>query len=319
MVRGPPVSVNTAARMAASLMLRRLRLRTAADVTSTRATADEGARGAPNTICAVRTDCVLRAAGHVHRGGAPHPGRPRGVRAHRTADRCPTSSTAVERGEFDAGLVPIENMIEGSVSVTLDTLAFDSELWIQREIDLPVSLNLCAKPGVALADVKTVVSFPHAIAQCRGWIANKLPARRHACVALDGRSRVRGRQVEADGPGRDLQQARGGDVRARRARDRDRGPSREPDPLRARRARHPRADRSRQDDDRLLPARGQARARCSRSSRSSRRARSTSRSSSRARPSAASATTASSSTSRATSPTSWWPTGCATSPRSRPR
>ena len=86
--------------------------------------------------------------------------------AHRTAV-VPDVINTVERGEFDAGLVPIENMIEGSVSVTLDTLAFDSELWIQREIDLPVSLNLCAKPGVALADVKTVVSFPHAIVQCR--------------------------------------------------------------------------------------------------------------------------------------------------------
>ncbi|MGH8977011.1 MAG: prephenate dehydratase [Acidimicrobiia bacterium] len=94
----------------------------------------------------------------------------------RTAQRSvPDVIASVESGEFDAGLVPIENMIEGSVSVTLDTLAFDSELWIQREIDLPVSLSLCAKPGVALADVRTVVSFPHAIAQCRGYLSNKLP------------------------------------------------------------------------------------------------------------------------------------------------
>src|SRR4051794_295403 len=81
----------------------------------------------------------------------------------------PEVIAAVERRDADGGVVPIENMIEGSVSVTLDTLAFDSELLIQREIDLPVSLNLCARPGVALSDVKTVVSFPHAIAQCRGW------------------------------------------------------------------------------------------------------------------------------------------------------
>src|SRR5499427_5367381 len=66
-------------------------------------------------------------------------------------------------------------MIEGSVSVTLDTLAFDSDLLIQREIDLPVSLNLCARPGVPLTDVETVVSFAHALAQCRGWLAKKLP------------------------------------------------------------------------------------------------------------------------------------------------
>ena len=88
----------------------------------------------------------------------------------------PEVIAAVERGEADGGIVPIENMIEGSVSVTLDTLAFDSELLIQREIDLPVSLNLCARPGVSLSAVRTVVSFPHAIAQCRGWLAKKLPA-----------------------------------------------------------------------------------------------------------------------------------------------
>ncbi|HET9730747.1 MAG TPA: prephenate dehydratase, partial [Acidimicrobiia bacterium] len=96
------------------------------------------------------------------------------------ADRTPYAAVpdviaAVERGDADGGVVPIENMIEGSVSVTLDTLAFDSELLIQREIDLPVSLNLCARPGVALNQLKTVVSFPHALAQCRGWLNKKLP------------------------------------------------------------------------------------------------------------------------------------------------
>src|SRR5215470_1444546 len=87
----------------------------------------------------------------------------------------PEVVAAVEKGQADGGVVPIENMIEGSVSVTLDTLAFDSDLLIQREIDLPVSLNLCARPGVPLADIRTVVSFPHAIAQCRGWMAKKIP------------------------------------------------------------------------------------------------------------------------------------------------
>jgi prephenate dehydratase len=87
----------------------------------------------------------------------------------------PDVISAVEREEFDAGLVPIENMIEGSVSVTLDTLAFDSDLLIQREVDLPVSLSLCVRPGVTLADIATVYSFPHAIAQCRGWLSKKLP------------------------------------------------------------------------------------------------------------------------------------------------
>ena len=96
----------------------------------------------------------------------------------------PEVIAAVERGDADGGVVPIENMIEGSVSVTLDTLAFDSDLLIQREIDLPVSLNLCAKPGVALADVKTrrVVS---ARARAVPRLARQeAPGRRTAGVAL---------------------------------------------------------------------------------------------------------------------------------------
>ena len=85
--------------------------------------------------------------------------------------------TAVERGDVDLGLVPIENSIEGSVTVTLDTLAFDTEegLLVQREIDLPISLHLCAQPGTKLADITTVVSHPNPLGQTRMWIAKNLP------------------------------------------------------------------------------------------------------------------------------------------------
>src|SRR3989440_4671963 len=111
----------------------------------------------------------------------------------------PEVIAAVERGDADGGVVPIENMIEGSVSVTLDTLAFDSDLLIQREIDLPVSLNLCARPGVGLADVKTVVSFPHALAQCRGWLAKKVPgAEQRASHSTSDAAREVARSKRAD-------------------------------------------------------------------------------------------------------------------------
>jgi prephenate dehydratase len=83
----------------------------------------------------------------------------------------------VDEGRADVGVVPIENAIEGSVNVTLDTLAFEAsdQLFIHREIVVPVDLNLCAKPGTKLSDVKTVISIPHASAQCRDWLAKKLP------------------------------------------------------------------------------------------------------------------------------------------------
>jgi prephenate dehydratase len=83
--------------------------------------------------------------------------------------------TAVETGEVDIGLVPLENSIDGTITVTIDTLAFDTELLVQREVDLPVSLHLCANPGTALADVKRVVSHPSPFGQCRVWLSRQLP------------------------------------------------------------------------------------------------------------------------------------------------
>ena len=69
----------------------------------------------------------------------------------------------------------MQNSIEGTVTVTLDTLAFDTDLWVQREIDLPVSLHLCAKPGTTIPDITTVISHPNPLGQCRGWLSSKLP------------------------------------------------------------------------------------------------------------------------------------------------
>ena len=89
--------------------------------------------------------------------------------------RFPDVLAAVERGEHELGVVPIENSIEGSVSITLDSLIFEHDLLIQREVDLPISMNLFAKPGTTLRDVTTVLSYPHAIAQCRKWLDRKLP------------------------------------------------------------------------------------------------------------------------------------------------
>jgi prephenate dehydratase len=87
----------------------------------------------------------------------------------------PKVISAVERGEVDVGLVPLENSIEGTVSVTLDTLAFDTNLLIQREVDLPISLHLCGLPGTTLDQVRTVVSHPNPLGQSRLWLGAHLP------------------------------------------------------------------------------------------------------------------------------------------------
>lgn len=82
---------------------------------------------------------------------------------------------ATQDGTLDLGFVAIENAIEGSVNVTLDTLAFDTDLRIQREVVLDIKMNLMAAPGTSLADIHTVTSHPIANAQCRRYLQKTLP------------------------------------------------------------------------------------------------------------------------------------------------
>ena len=83
---------------------------------------------------------------------------------------------AVDVGAVDLGFVALENSIEGTVNVTIDALALEHDLMIQREVVLGIQLSLMAPPGVGLADVERVLTFPVAAAQCRSWLATELPA-----------------------------------------------------------------------------------------------------------------------------------------------
>ena len=83
---------------------------------------------------------------------------------------------AVRDGSADLGVVPIENSIEGSVNFTLDALAFGPPgALIRAELAIAVSINLLVKPGTDLAAVREVRSQPHALAQCRSFLADRLP------------------------------------------------------------------------------------------------------------------------------------------------
>lgn len=82
---------------------------------------------------------------------------------------------AAHAGTVDLALAAIENSIEGGVNITLDALAFDLDLLIQREVILHIDLCLVAREGVVVDDIKRIVSFPHAIAQCHKYLAGELP------------------------------------------------------------------------------------------------------------------------------------------------
>ena len=78
--------------------------------------------------------------------------------------------TRTTEGDVDLGFCAIENSIEGTVNVIQDALAFEVDLLIQREVVIPISMHILVQPGASLADVKQVISYPHALAQVRRWI-----------------------------------------------------------------------------------------------------------------------------------------------------
>jgi prephenate dehydratase len=83
---------------------------------------------------------------------------------------------AVERGEADRALVPIENSLEGSVRPTLDALAFEvSAVTIVGEHDYRVRVHLIAREGVRTEDVEAVLSHPQPLAQCQRFLRENLP------------------------------------------------------------------------------------------------------------------------------------------------
>jgi prephenate dehydratase len=86
---------------------------------------------------------------------------------------------AVQERSVDRSLVPIENSIEGSVTVTLDTLAGEArDVVIVGEIVLPVTQCLIARSEQPLSSFAYVISHPHASAQCARFLRRELPAAR---------------------------------------------------------------------------------------------------------------------------------------------
>lgn len=123
--------------------------------------------------------------------------------------------TATARGDIDVGFVPVENAIEGSVNVTLDMLAFDTELLIQREVVISIHMCLMAQAGTALEDITTVTSFPHATAQCRGFLDQVLP--KAEIEAANSTADAARALADADLPGRSEQGRRAAIAPARAA------------------------------------------------------------------------------------------------------
>ena len=82
---------------------------------------------------------------------------------------CPTFEdcfSAVDRGEADLAMIPIENSLAGRVA-DIHHLLPTSGLHIVGEHFLPIRFNLMAPKGATIDDIRTVHSHIHALGQCR--------------------------------------------------------------------------------------------------------------------------------------------------------
>lgn len=71
---------------------------------------------------------------------------------------------AVENGEIEKAVVPLENSIEGTVSMTLDYLYDFDGIFVETEVVMPISHQLMIHPDNT--EIEKIYSHPQALAQC---------------------------------------------------------------------------------------------------------------------------------------------------------
>lgn len=79
---------------------------------------------------------------------------------------------AVEKGRADAGVLPLENSLAGTVGDALDALAAGA-LRVVGEVLLPIRHQLLVLPGASLEAVERVSSHWQALAQCERFLAGR--------------------------------------------------------------------------------------------------------------------------------------------------
>ena len=79
---------------------------------------------------------------------------------------------AVESGAVDAGVLPLENSVAGTVGDALDALA-DGSLRVVGELLLPIRHHLLALPGVRIDQITRVASHWQALSQCERYLSTR--------------------------------------------------------------------------------------------------------------------------------------------------
>jgi prephenate dehydratase len=87
----------------------------------------------------------------------------------------PAAVTAVETGLANVCVLPIENVLEGSVTTTLDLLIHETDLRIAGETVIPIRHFLVTRPGQTLQQIKVLYAHPQSLGQCRRFVERCLP------------------------------------------------------------------------------------------------------------------------------------------------
>lgn len=82
---------------------------------------------------------------------------------------------ALTSKEVDKICVPIENSIEGSVTISMDLLVSLSGFFVEKEIVLPVEHSLMVNRGQKKENIATIISHPQPLSQARNYIKRKFP------------------------------------------------------------------------------------------------------------------------------------------------
>jgi len=88
--------------------------------------------------------------------------------------------SAVENGDVDRGVIPIENSLTGSIHRNVDLL-LKHNLWIMGETKVRIVHNLIVNKGVKFKDIKNIYSHPQGLQQCEKFLSRytnieKIPA-----------------------------------------------------------------------------------------------------------------------------------------------
>lgn len=96
---------------------------------------------------------------------------------------------AVERGQVELGLLPIENTLAGSVIGSYDALFACDTVHVVAETVVAIHHCVLALPGATLGSLRTVESHPVALAQCGRFLRSHPDLLAHATYDTAGAAR----------------------------------------------------------------------------------------------------------------------------------